>query len=78
MEATAMLKAFEAEKHSTRDLIPYGRCESWCYVGVPSSIEEGIRAFRALLGNYPHHPSYMNVDKQTYTNRLNRAYYGKS
>ena len=77
-ELAAALKAFDAEKHSTKERIFYGKCDGWCYVGVPSNADEGMYSFRVLLGKYPHHPSYMNVDKHTFTNKLNRAYYGQT
>ena len=70
------MKRFEREQHSIQELIHYGQCKDWCYIGVPSSREEGISAFKKLLEKHPDHPDYRNIDRTNYTNALNRAYYG--
>lgn len=70
------MKRFEREPHSIQELIHYGQCKDWCYIGVPSDREEGIDAFNKLLQKYPEHPEYRNINKTDYTNALNRAYYG--
>lgn len=69
------IKRFEAQSHSFRERFSYGCCDSWCYIGVPSDKEEAIISFRDVMAKYPEHPSYDNVDKETYTNGLNRLYY---
>ena len=69
------LKQFEKEPHTVGELIHYGKCHGWCYIGVPSSRTEGIDSYNKLLDKYPDHPDYKNVDRATGTNALTRAYY---
>ena len=70
------LKRYEKQDIPFTERFHYGSAENWCYIGTPSTSDEARASFNDLLRKFPDHPQYLNIDKSTGSNQLQREYYG--